>query len=203
MKHYLLFALSLITTLALGQHNQPTNKHTHCCKAHLLTKTPGRVFDKGIPHPKMYDYDITFAFLDLEVTNQSKAVSGQVRYDAKVTSASLEQFVLSAIEELSIESVSINNQVCTFEREGEYIITNIDPPLAKDDTFTAIIQYSRPAETSLSSIRGITSGYASKYGVYVTETHSEPSYAKQWFPAKEILEDKYKCLLPHSNSGRA
>lgn len=189
MKRPLVFLLLFISFIASAQHQGWENEEIGCCKQHLSRNDQHRLFDRGIAHPKMYDYDIRFTFLDIDVTRFSLAVTGSVRYDAVVVGESLDLFVLEAIEEISIQSVSINGIACNYTREGNFILCNLEQPLQNGASFTAIVHYSRPEESAYEDTGIIHSiNWASMYNV--THTLSEPFFARHWFPCKQVLEDK-------------
>jgi len=52
------------------------------------------------------------------------------------------------------------------------------------------IYYSGDADQDRGFFAGLSSGYDSKYDADVTYTLSEPQNAKDWFPVKQVLEDK-------------
>lgn len=192
MKQLLLFLSLVIAGNIMAQKNELDHSKVGCCKQHLFeNKHPQKSFEREIPHPKMFDYDIKFTFLDIEVTNQSLAIEGQVRYDAVVTAESLDVFVLEAIDEINIEEITIADIPCSVSREGDFVLATLDGPLAEDEAFTAIVKYSRPATSSNGGFfTGISNSYNWNTYDKVTWTLSEPMNAEDWFPAKQILEDK-------------
>lgn len=183
MKHILLFLVSIICINITFAQNNSDNIHNRFLKRNQ--------FSKGIPHPKMYDYDMKFIALDIEADTESNAISGQVNYKAKVTASTLDQFVVEATPVMEIAAVNINGISCEVEREGVFVIANIANPIGQDEVFDVNIVYSVPKTQDTGLGKGVM---CKKYGstnIPITYSSSEPFWARNWMPTKQFLTDKF------------
>jgi aminopeptidase N len=135
------------------------------------------------------NYDVKFYFLDLEADNLSTFIKGKVSITAQVVSSPLTEFVVELIQELQVDSIYFNNVKVDFTHSADEVAVTLPDPLAVDEIFEVSIFYQGSPPTS-GFFSGISNGFSSSWGNQVTWTLSEPLNAKDWFPCKQVLEDK-------------
>jgi len=135
-------------------------------------------------------YDVTFYFIDLEVTNLSTFIKGSSMLHAKRTVGEIDTFVVELSQKLSVDSVFLQNKKQNaFSQQGDLL--KIDIPLANqaDSEFLVQVFYQGSAGSNgfFSGISSVNAPYINKR---ITYTLSEPFQAKDWFPVKQNLRDK-------------
>lgn len=135
----------------------------------------------------LWNYDVKFYFLDIEMENNTTFISGNMTIQAASIVESLDIFAFELVDELMINEVLINGIACPFSRSNHEVFAAVDPPVANDESFTVQIFYEGTPDTD-----GFFSGIstAEDWDKNVTWTLSEPFNARQWFPVKQVLEDK-------------
>ncbi len=135
-------------------------------------------------------YDVTFYFIDLEVTNLSTFIKGSSMLHAKRTVGEIDTFVVELSQKLSVDSVFLQNKKQNaFSQQGDLL--KIVIPLANqaDSEFLVQVFYQGSAGSNgfFSGISSVNAPYINKR---ITYTLSEPFQAKDWFPVKQNLRDK-------------
>ncbi len=152
---------------------------------------------KGIPglnpdyywqNDHLWDYDVHFYFVDIEVTPASVFVSGNCTIGATAVTQ-IDTFAFELIPEQNIDSIFVNNTRYTqYTREVDNVLVPVSA-IANGTDFTAQIYYhGQPPSGGFFS--GVTHDHSYTYNKDVTWTLSEPFAAKDWFPVKQDLEDK-------------
>lgn len=136
-------------------------------------------------NPLILDYDVKFYFLDIEVTNISDYISGNVSMKAQVTAASLNTIVLQLINELTVDSVFVNGIKHQFTHSNEEIQINLENAINQNEFFTTQVYYE-----GFTGEDGMNSVLDENWNKHVTFTLSETWHAKEWWPCKEVLADK-------------
>jgi aminopeptidase N len=181
--------VSFFLLLMSGSLMAQIHDEVHCCdKAHrhhgLHTVNRGLAL-----HPAIHHYDVRFNFLDIELSNTSTYIKGVVRTDAVVTSPMLDTFVVELIPSLIIDTVWVNGLPATFSRSGdEVFITGLS--FTQGQPISVKIRYEGLPNTAGGFFSGISTGTSPSWGAQATWTLSEPFNAKQWWPVKQVLEDK-------------
>ena len=147
------------------------------------------VFQPDLRSTLFQDYDVKFYFLTIHVENNTVTLDGVTRIDAEVTAAVLDTFALELVPQLTVDSAMINGEMVSVERSGDelYLIPNETYP--QGTSISAKIYY-RGTPPSSGFFSGISTAYNSQYSANVTWTLSEPWLAKEWWPAKQDLQDK-------------
>ncbi len=140
-----------------------------------------------IQTPYLFDYDVKFYFLDIEVDNSSTYVSGTVTYNAEVVATQLDTFAFELIANMTVDEVLINGQPKTVIHNTDEAFVPLGTPISQGEMFEAKITY-HGTPTSGGFFSGITS--TNDWGKDVTWTLSEPFNARDWWPVKQVLEDK-------------
>lgn len=136
---------------------------------------------------EMNKYDVTFYKIDLDVKNNSRAISGNAVIKAKVLQ-SLSSIVLQLHENLTIDSIVLNQLPATFSRATDVLTILTNATLNVNDIFTVIVYY---RGTTVASGQGaIGDGFSTNIDYKVTWSLSEPYSAYEWWPCKQVLTDK-------------
>ncbi len=135
------------------------------------------------------NYDVTFYFLDLEVSNLNIQISGTVEIHGKVISPVLDTFAFELINQMNITNIKFNDlTISGWTRQGDNVLVPIQP-LSQGQSFVASITYSGTPPTG-GFFAGVTNSYSYVFQKNVTWSLSEPFSAKSWFPCKQVLSDK-------------
>jgi aminopeptidase N len=110
----------------------------------------------------------------------------------------LDTLVLQLQDSLTISEVSFSRDISqpqfeelvNFQHTHHALYVDLPETLSAGDPFYIRIMYGGKAGGTSGFFSGITSKKDSKYGFDVTYTLSEPHNAKDWFPVKQVLEDK-------------
>lgn len=186
MKYFLLsFATLLISSLSFSQINNDINIEQSCShgKSHNL-KTLDYLYNWQSEY--LYDYDVTFYFLDIEVSNSSIYVDGNTTING-IAKVDLDTFAIELIPEQTITQLLFNGvEYTVYERDGNNVIVPVDE-ISAGSSFSAQIFYNGQPPTG-----GFFSGISTDtgWGKDVTWTLSEPFAASDWFAVKQDLEDK-------------
>ncbi|MBC7554825.1 MAG: T9SS type A sorting domain-containing protein [Taibaiella sp.] len=169
--------------LALAQDYAPA-KHVHY-KNNSRAKTT-------VADPAEDNYNVNYVKLDLEVSNTSTRVAGNVTTRAVVTAASMAAYVFELNPVLSIDSVVVNGVTCSLSSAGYIRSVALPAALTAGAAFTATVYYSgTPASgSSFGGPNGMNSFASPRWGNRATFTLSESYRANEWWPCKQSLKDK-------------
>ncbi len=135
-------------------------------------------------------YDISFYFIDLEVSDTTTFIKGSVSVKAKRLIDKLEVFVLELVDDYQVDSVFFQNKrILEFSHISGLLSIPVPSEYQQDVMFTTKIYYSGQVIKS-GFFSGISNGISTNYNTRVTYTLSEPFQSSQWFPSKQNLYDK-------------
>ena len=188
MKAFFTFLISLFTLTVYSQYNYTEEWKNYC--SHIpdpSEKTTDYLYNWQ--NPNMDKYDVTFYWLDLEVTSASTYVSGTVKIYGKVTAPVLDTFAFELVPEMTIENFIFNGtNYTTYVRQEDNVLYPVNA-INEGTDFIAEIKY-HGTPPSGNFFAGVTHDHNGTYNKDVTWTLSEPFNAKAWFPVKQDLEDK-------------
>jgi aminopeptidase N len=140
---------------------------------------------------KLQAYDIKFYFLDLEVNNLSEYVEGNTTILFELNDPGVDTIVLELTDSAQVDSVFINNERTEFMHSENLLYIPLTGTFSPATAISSTIFYSviMVSETNKGVSTDITES-----GKSVTWTLSEPFYSRNWFPCKQILEDKADSL---------
>jgi len=163
------------------------NDHATLCSNQKQMQTAS-FFNKD-QSPLVHDYDLKFYFLDIEANNNNTFIKGCVVILAEPTAESLDTIVFELIDEMTVDSILLDQINTSFYQSNNniYIIPTLSPK--KAEIFqTKIYYHGQPPSGGF--FNGISTAYSSEWDIDVTWTLSEPFNARQWWPTKQVLEDK-------------
>jgi len=174
----ILITLSKISTCQIPDNEFFENKCSHYHSFIGLKEL------SAIKNPLLNNYDVKFYKLDIEVNNKSDYIKGNVTINAEVQNTSLNTFVVELYSGLIVDNVLINNINHQFTHNGDEIHIPLSSSINPGTHFSAQIFYHGFTG------EGMEYDTAKYWENLVTFTHSECFHAKDWFPCKEVLEDK-------------
>ncbi len=189
MKQYFTIILTLfIATGIFSQVNTFNDEELKC--AHLNKYQNQSIFEPNYNWQSdlIFDYDVSFYFLDIIVTNTSTYIEGNTSIHAKALTT-IDTFAFELIEEQIIDSIYINDvQYTEYSRSESNVLVPISEILEGESFIAQIFYHGQPPSGGFfSGVSHETSGWENKQ---VTWTLSEPFAAKDWFPVKQDLQDK-------------
>ncbi len=141
--------------------------------------------------PEFYEdsssYDVTFYWLNLNLSDNSKYISGNTSIVAKATNTNLSRFYIELSDTLSVDSIMINNINQSFYHKNGWIKTVLNNAIDKDKYFTAKIFYHGQG-TSSNPLGGFN--IDSVQPSTVLSVLAEPFSSSVVFPCKQYLTDK-------------
>ncbi len=134
------------------------------------------------------DYDVNFYWIDIEVSNTSTAVSGNVTINAESV-VTLDTFAFELISEHTIDKILFEGtEYTSWTRDGDNVLVPVTPVDSGTAFSAQIFYHGQPPSGGF--FAGVSTAYASVWDKNVSWTLSEPFAAKDWFPVKQDLEDK-------------
>jgi aminopeptidase N len=132
---------------------------------------------------KMNFYNIKYLKLEITAQPQSKYIAGICTYKV-ITKQALDTFAIEFKQTMSLDSVFVNNVKQTFTRSNDHIYIAFNPVVAAGTELNVKFYYNGNVAA------GIFTGLDANTGLMYTATVSESYQAREWFPAKQLLNDK-------------
>jgi aminopeptidase N len=141
-------------------------------------------------------YDIKHVAFDLKLTDTSIFVQGNVKTTAKVIVPSMSVYVFELDSALVIDSIILNGTTqLPFTTLGFVRTATLPAALTQNTTFNIRVYYSGTPPTGTGFFTGILHDYAA--GTHMVYTVSDPYATKDWWPAKQSLQDKIDSVDMH------
>ena len=136
-------------------------------------------------YPSMNKYDIKYLKLDISVEANNRNISGSALTRSSVRQ-SLDTFICELKGNMTVDSAFINGvKISNFIQATDHVFVPISPALPPNATVEALFYYRGVAGSS-----GVFAGTSSTTGLSYTATLSESYQAREWFPIKQLLNDK-------------
>jgi aminopeptidase N len=132
---------------------------------------------------KMNFYDIKYLKLEITAQPQSRFVTGVCSYRV-VTKQPLDTFAIEFKQSMSLDSVYVNNSKQIFTRNNDHVYIPLTPAVSAATEVQLTFYYKGNVGA------GLYSGMDANTGLQYTATLSESYQAREWFPAKQLLNDK-------------
>ncbi len=137
------------------------------------------------------NYDVKYVKFDLNVTNASTYLSGNVSTTAMVTATSMSAYVFELSSLLTIDSVLIDGIAQPVTSAGVVRTVTLPTSLPIGTMFTAQVFYGgTPTSGTLMGSEGVNCIASPSWGNRATYTLSESYHANEWWPCKQSLRDK-------------
>jgi len=175
----LLVLLGLITSIYAGNYCADRKKAASRAQAKTTLLDPGEDA-----------YDISHLEFHLEVHDTSIYIRpSNVITTARVTAASMSEYVFELSPALTIDSAKFNGAVATVTGTGPVRKIILGSPLSAGSIFTAEIYYHGMPPTGGGFFNGITHT-TSTGGTHMVYTVSDPWVALNWWPCKQSVLDQ-------------
>ncbi|MDF1574277.1 MAG: M1 family aminopeptidase [Bacteroidales bacterium] len=186
----------LTTFLLLALFFSARTQVYHSCPLHPALKSgyENPLFEKWLSA-----YDVKHYELTLEVSNKNTWIGGAAEVVLEAN-RDLDTLVLELQDKLEVTQVLISDEINTqiylpensldFEHIQAVLFLVLDRTYQQGELFRVKIEYGGDAGQDRGFFAGITNKKGSDYNFDVTYTLSEPHNARDWFPVKQILEDK-------------
>jgi hypothetical protein len=120
----------------------------------------------------LFDYDVTSYLLDIEVSDTTTYISGNVTINC-VAIVPLDTFAFELIQEQIIDSIIFNGtKHASFSRVDDNVLVPVNEVPAGGSISAQIYYHGSPPEGGFFS--GVTTDYSSAWQKHVTWTLSEP-----------------------------
>ncbi len=178
--------LLLLLFTSLSVFAQPTSHEENYCiekcqHANQFGKNQQVTY---LQYSSMNKYDIKYLKLDISAETASLVIAGTALTVAKVV-APLDSFITELRNNLTVDSVYINGVKKIFTHTADHIFVTLTPALPVGATVSAEIFYRGTANGN-----GVFAGTVGSNGLSYVATLSESYQAREWFPAKQFLQDK-------------
>lgn len=158
----------------------------HSCPDH-----PGGGFENPLYDQWLSAYDVKHYHLSLDVSNTDTNIEGIADISVELI-RDMDTLVLElqdALEVTAIETYPIGTSL-EFSHVNDAIYIKLDRSYLSGEACRVKISYGGLAGNDRGFFAGINSKKDIDYGFDVTYTLSEPHNARDWFPVKQVLEDK-------------
>jgi aminopeptidase N len=136
------------------------------------------------PTENMYDYDVLFYKIDIEVVLDSEWVGGYVEMTAKSLVEGLNYVDLTLMTDLEVTAVRRNGYSLGFSHSVELLTVNLGSYFNPGDEFTIKIEYNGHPPYPYGMFFKEYDGHPVCY------TSCEPFGARSWWPCKDFTFDK-------------
>ncbi len=190
MKYPLLILLLLLfaaKTLFSQQDQKFEDDPAQICK-YFHGDDPMNIKSEINPNSLVFQYDVKFYKLDLEAYDTTNQFSGYADVKVKVAAAQLDTFSMELSHKLAIDSVLINGTLHSYTHLSDNIYIIFNTPFLMGDYIDFTLFYHTPPDYS--SIYYSASVNPNYDNFPVSQTFSEPYFAHEWMPVKQVLEDK-------------
>ena len=183
-KIQLLTYFILTSTLIIGQSKSPTcykRDRGNNFKSNTLSVSQIAETEK---------YDVTFYYLNLNMTNTSTELSGKVAMYAKAIEP-LDSALFELFSTFNITEITVNGQPVNYSRVNSAIKVPVNA--LSDEQFIIETTYDGTPPTAATNPlggSGMSQDDSPTWGNDVVWSLSEPFSAYEWFPCKQSLTDK-------------
>lgn len=137
------------------------------------------------------DYDVKGLKFDINLTNTSTAISGNVITYATTFIAGFTVYAFELDTALTIDSFKLNGQLLAVQTTGAVRKATLQSPLGMGVDFTAQVYYhGQPNSGTGQFFTGGLNHVALGTGTHLMYSLSDPDFADDWWPCKQSLKDK-------------
>ncbi|MDQ6812651.1 MAG: hypothetical protein M3040_02755, partial [Bacteroidota bacterium] len=176
MRRFLTVLVFFITSIAKGQQ---INGHAVNYFKHVGEGINGANFFQD---SKMNAYDVKYLKLDLTVQPKNTFIAGNCSYKVMINQA-IDSFAIEFKQTMQLDSVYVNNIKSSFLRRNDHVYVALQS-VATAGTFVNVTFFYKGNVAA-----GFYSG-TDENGMDFTASVSESFQAREWFPAKQFLNDK-------------
>ena len=177
---FFLFLTIILSNPILAQSNSTFSEK---CKHHSLINTNQRV--AYYQYSSMNNYDVQYLKLDLNVETGSYNISGVCSTIVKVV-APLDTFITELKNNMIVDSIFVNGSRHLFSVGNDHIMIPFPLPFSINTSLNIQIYYHGTSAAQMGMYAGNMQGNTLSYSATLSESYQ----AREWFPVKQILEDK-------------
>lgn len=137
-------------------------------------------------YPSMNKYNVSYLKLDISAETNSRIIAGSALTLAKAV-APMDSFITELRSNMTVDSIFINGVKKTFSRASDHIFVPLSPAIPAGNNISALVYYRGTANST-----GVFAGISN--GLSYTATLSESYQAREWFPVKQQLQDKFDSV---------
>lgn len=176
----------LVLFLLAGVMFSQNEDHFRCKHPDMLAAKAAKMME--INYPGDEGIDITYYFLDLNITHTPSYLIGKVQINAKAKNANTTDFFFDLQNTFTVDSVYVNDEKVSFTHADDKISFS-GMSFAQDEEFSSVIYYQgSPGTSGFGSYEVTYHGQGNQYPIIWTL--SEPYGASDWFPCKDTPSDK-------------
>jgi len=184
-------AVPVFMQTALSQENHPVTRsfhdfrHTEVAAAARMMKNT--LYEDPAKVEQQRKFDVRYYGIDISVDPDSRTISGSVVMRAESADMLLDNVILDLQGDLTVTGVSGNYVEHRHEMDENTLLIDLDRTYATGEQFELIVSYAgSPRQEGFASF-----SWAQQLdGSMLISTLSEPYYARNWWPCKDIPEDK-------------
>lgn len=136
-------------------------------------------------YPSMNKYDLKYLKIDITAETNNRYIIGS-SLTRSVVRQTLDTFICELKSNMIVDSAFINGvKISSFTQSNDHVFVPIASALPVNATVEALFYY-RGTTSSLGVFAGTVAGTTLSY----TATLSESYQAREWFPIKQLLNDK-------------
>ncbi len=153
-------------------------------------KNKKRVFyklqQKQAATPNQTRYDVTYYRLNLEILSAQQNIKGYTQINAVVNDGPIANLELNFHDNMTVDSVISGGGALTYTHQNHILDITLDQNYATDQqVWLKVYYHGDPSQTGSDAF--VFSSYAGKPHFW---TLSEPYGAREWWPCKDVPEDK-------------
>jgi len=174
------------TLIALALFSAAEAQVYHSCPDH-----PGGEYENPLYDQWLSAYDVKYYHLTLEVSNTDTRIDGVAEVVVEAI-RDLDTLVLELQDGLVVTAVETSpaGTLLDYTHSNQAIYIKLDQSYPPGEACRVKISYEGVAGNDRGFFAAISSKKDANYGFDVTYTLSEPHNARDWFPVKQVLEDK-------------
>ncbi len=139
------------------------------------------------PTARDYDWDVQHAEIHYWPDFDTETLSGTVLFTCQSMVAGLGEVALDFHDNMSVDALLVNGLPASYTHAGDVITITVNPPAAQDEIFTLAVNYSgSPSSSGFGSF-----SWDWHDGTHIVQTLSEPEGARDWWPCKDVPDDKF------------
>ncbi len=138
-------------------------------------------------------YDVKGYDLSLSVSNENTQIDGTAVIFVEALRR-VDTLVFELQDALTVSSILLGSDLLDFEHTGDVVYIALGRSFQKGELIRVDISYGGDAGQDRGFFAGISTNKDYTYDFSVTYTLSEPMNASDWFPVKQVLEDKIDSL---------
>ena len=137
------------------------------------------------------NYDVLHYHIRLTVDPVTETIDGQVTAQIEAT-ASTGTLVFDLVDSMSVSSVVVDGGIQPFIHENDLVTVSLASALGPGEQADVWIGYSGKPDTENEVIRNVSALTFDTHGndELLIYTFSAPTFARGWWPCKDVLEDK-------------